>query len=262
MLRRGRRSPAKHAGRRGSNEEPLLSLRSVVKSYERGARRIQVLKDVSLDVSEGEVVGIWGRRGVGKTTLLELAAGLLCPDAGAVWFDGIELSGCTDSQLAACRRQSIGWVHRTWPRSGLRVGRRIALTVMAEHSAQEALRLTSRALERVGVESCIDQRWGELSDGERTLVSIAHALVRAPRLLLVDDPTIALHADERERVADMLRSLATEDGIAVLMTAPDMTSLMRAHRIGSISGGKLLSPPDRPRGSGAVIEFPTRRRAG
>lgn len=273
MPERGRRSPAGEAGATGPEGAPLLSLREVSKSYERGARRIHVLADVSLDVAAGQVVGVFGKRGAGKTTLLELAAGLLPADSGCVHFEGEDLSEWSDARLAAHRRASVGWVHRSWPRSGLRVGRRIALTVMREHSAKEALHLTHRALERVGVEGCIDHRWGELSDGERTLVGIAHALVRSPRLLLVDDPTIALHADEREQVGQMLRSLAIDDGVAVLMTTPDMSSLVHAHIIGSISGGRLLMPADflqsghegdsgEEKAGGDVIEFPTRRRAG
>lgn len=242
----------------------MLRMREVVKSYDRGARQIEVLRDVSLDLEAGEVLGVWGKRGAGKTTLLKVAAGLLIPDGGEVSFDGVDLSSCSESQLAAYRRGDIGWVHRSWPRSGLRVDRRMALTLMHRHSAREAMRRAAEALERVGAEGCLEQRWHELSGGERTLVSIAHAIVRRPSLLLVDDPTIALHIEERERVAELLRALARRDGIAVLMTAPDMASLMHCDRIGSLSGGSLLYAPipaRRQRRDGAeVIEFPMRRR--
>lgn len=264
---RKRNRPASAAEASGGVQaRPLLRMRGVAKSYDRGPRRVQVLRDVSLDLEAGEVLGVWGKRGAGKTTLLEIAAGLIAPDAGEVEFDGADISCRSDSQLAAHRRENVGWVHRSWPRSGLRVGRRIALTLMREHSAREAMRLTARALERVGVEGCLEQRWGELSDGERTLVGIAHALVRRPRLLLADDPTIALHIEERERVAELLKTLALQDGIAILMTAPDMASLMHSHKIASLSGGRLLCAPDpaprRPRDGGDVIAFPMRRRAG
>jgi ABC-type cobalamin/Fe3+-siderophores transport system ATPase subunit len=101
-------------------------------------------------------------------------------------------------------------------------------------------------MERVGISPHVGQRWASLCDGERALVSIAHGIARAPRLLLVDDPTANLDVLERERVTELLRSLADEEAIAVLMTVPDMPAAMRAHQIASLGGGRLARAPEPP----------------
>lgn len=231
------------------------------KSYWRGARRLQVLDGVSLEVRPGELVAVWGKRGAGKTTLLQIAAGIERCDAGVAMLEGRDLSALSQRALARCRRDLLGWAQAVRPRSELPVSVWVALAVMGRHGRRRAGRLATAALQRLGVEDCAGQRWRDLSAGERALVSIAYAIVRSPKLLLVDDPTIALHAEERETVAAMLRSLAVEDRIGVLMTAPDMSSMMHAHRISTLSGGRLICPPaDRAARSG-VVELPVGRRS-
>lgn len=104
-------------------------------------------------------------------------------------------------------------------------------------------------------------RWSDLTDGERTLVGIAGALVRKPRLLIADDPVVALDADEREQVMRMLRQLAAEQGIAMLIGAPDLASLAYTRRRGSLSGGRLIMADEQPDAEAQVIEMDARRRA-
>lgn len=241
--------------------DALLSLRRVSKGYWRGARRLQVLADVDLDVHAGELVAVWGKRGAGKTTLLQIAAGIERCDAGVAMFDGRDLGRVSQRALARCRRETIGWAQAVRPRSELPISLWVALAVMGRHGRRRAGGLASAALHRLGVEDCAGERWRDLSAGERALVSIAYAIVRSPKLLLVDDPTIALHAEERETVAAMLRSLAVEDGIGVLMTAPDMSSMMHAHRIHTLSGGRLIRPPQPRDARARVVELSVRRRS-
>jgi putative ABC transport system ATP-binding protein len=241
-------------------DDALLSLRGVSKSFWRGSRKVEVLHEVSLQVHPGELVAVWGRRGAGKTTLLQIAAGIERCDRGVASLEGRDLGTFSERELAICRRDVVGWVQSARPRSELPVATWVALAVMHKHSRRTAERLAQAALQRLGVEECATQRWNDLSAGERALASIAYAIVRSPRLLLVDDPTIALHADERETVAAMLRALAVDDGMGVLMTAPDMSSMMYAHRIGTLSGARLITPPSS--GGAAVVELPIRRRSG
>lgn len=240
---------------------PLLSLRGVGKSYWRGLHELRVLSDVMLDVHPGEMVAIWGRRGSGKTTLLRVAAGLQGVDSGEVLFDGMDLAALSDSQRAHVRQEQIGWVRRTGPRSSLRILDYVALPLMARNNRRDALRHTRETLTRLGVSECAHRHWAHISDGERALVGIAHAVVRSPRLLLVDDPTACLGMEEREAIADLLRSLAEEQRMGVLLAAPDMPTTMSSHHIRALSGGRLLTPPQDPVTEGArVIEFPPTRR--
>jgi ABC-type lipoprotein export system ATPase subunit len=222
---------------------PLLSLEGVGKSYLRGPHRVRVLKDVTLDVGAGQLVAVWGKRGVGKTTLLKIAARLEHPDQGVVRFEGLDMANMREADHTRLMLQRIGWVRRAGPKSDLRMLDYVALPRLVERGRRHAYALAREALERVGMSECAGQHWNSLSDGERSLIAIAHGIVRAPKLLLVDDPTANLDVIEREQVTQLLRSLADDEGMAVLITVPDMPGLMFAHHIASLSGGRLSTPP-------------------
>lgn len=241
--------------------DALLSLSSVSKSYWRGPSEVRVLSDASLDVNAGEFTGVWGRRGAGKTTLLRIAAGLEMPDSGTVRFDGEDLATLSERAHARLRRDEVGWVRRSGPKSELCMLDYVALPLLIEHGQREANRGADRALRRVGMAQCAGQRWESLSDGERALVAIAHGIARAPRLLLIDDPTANLGVREREEILLLLRSLVEESNLAVLMTVPDMPTALGSHQIRALSGGRLLTPPVTPDDEDNVIDFPGYQRS-
>jgi ABC-type cobalamin/Fe3+-siderophores transport system ATPase subunit len=128
------------------------------------------------------------------------------------------------------------------------------LPLLIEYDRRRANARASEALSRVGMLACAGQLWESLSDGERALVAIAHGIARAPRLLLVDDPTANLGLREREEVMALLRELVEETSVAVLMTVPDMPTAMRSHQLRALSGGQLLVPPASP-GPDNVIDL-------
>jgi ABC-type lipoprotein export system ATPase subunit len=240
----------------------LLSLDAVSKSYWRGPTEVRVLDRASLEVLTGELVAVWGKRGAGKTTLLRIAAGLERPDDGSVLFEGEDLSGLSEGAHARLLRERVGWVRRAGPSSDLPMIDYVALPLLIDHGQRGAHRRASAALRRVGMSDCAGQRWNSLSDGERALVAIAHGIARAPRLLLVDDPTANLGLREREEILQLILSLVQETNLAVLMTVPDMPAAMRSHQLRALSGGRLLAPvPPPPQGDGNVIDFPRRERS-
>ncbi|HZV75133.1 MAG TPA: ATP-binding cassette domain-containing protein [Conexibacter sp.] len=237
--------------------KPLLRLDSVSKSYMRGPRELRILRDVSLDVHAGEFVGIYGQRGSGKTTLLRVAAGFEAPGSGVVTFDGVDVRGIRRRDLARLHRHDIGWVERAGPQSReLPMRDYVALSLYRAVGPAEAQRRAVAALAKVGAEDAADAHWSSLSDTARMLVAIAHALVREPRLLLVDDPTAGLSIIDRERVVGLLRSAAEDAGLGVLMAVPDMPAMLHAHEVRSLSRGRLLAPADPPPNGGNVVEFP------
>ncbi len=238
--------------------EAMLCLQEVSKSYWRGLHELKVLAGVQLSVREREFVVVWGRRGSGKTTLLKLAAGLERPDRGAVRFEGRDLAAMSESEQARMMREHVGWVRRSGPRNELLMLDYVALPLLPAHGHRSAYARARDALDRVGVPECAAQAWGSLSDGERALVGVARGLARAPRLLLVDDPTANLGLAEREEVIALLHSLTVEAGIGVLIAVPDMPELMGAHQIRALSAGRLLAPPDPPETPPNVIDFPAR----
>ncbi|HXE45936.1 MAG TPA: ATP-binding cassette domain-containing protein [Conexibacter sp.] len=236
---------------------PLLALESVGKSYLRGPRELHVLRDVSLDVHPGELVGVYGARASGKTTLLRLAAGFDAPTRGCVRFDGVDVRTLARGQLARLHREEIGWVERAGPETrSLPMRVYVALPLYRKLGPAAAQRRALAALAKVGAEDAADAHWSSLSDTARMLVAIAHALVREPRLLLVDDPTAGLGIVDRERVVGLLRVAAEDERLGVLMAVPDMPAMLHAHEVRSLSRGRLLAPADPAPTGGNVVEFP------
>ncbi len=239
-----------------------LAMERVSKSYWRGPHETAVLSGISLSVYPGECVAVWGQRGSGKTTLLKVAAGLEAPERGVVSFRGQDLRRMSKAALVRLLREEIGWARRAGPESDeLEMLDYVALPLLKQHTLRRARRRSAAALARVGVAECSKGRWEDLTDGERTLVSIAHAMVRKPSLLVVDDPTANLDVLQREEVMGLLRSTAEQEWIGVLLTVPDMPSMVHAHRIGSLSDGRLLVPSGMSPGRDNVVDFPGRGRA-
>ena len=235
---------------------PLLSLTDVGKSFWRGTVRVEALRRVSLELAPGDFVAVWGSLGSGKTTLLRMAVGLDVPDEGDVRFDGRRIAELSRRDLQYLRRHEVGFADRAGPlERELTALDHVAFPLMGTMRRAEAGRRAMKALRQLGLDpSCGTLRWRELTDGERTLVSLAHAIVRRPKLLLVDDPTSSLGLHERERTVALLHRFASEEGMAVLMTAPDSAATLGAHEIFTLSGGELL--PAGPAPGGDLIRLP------
>lgn len=238
---------------------PLLSLEKVNKRYWRGRHEIVVLDDVSFDLDAGEFAAIFGQRASGKTTLLRIAAGIEAADGGEVRFDGEDITARTNTQRKLSLHPRMGWMRRTGPfLASMDMLDYVALPLLGTVSHDEAHRRATRALTRIRADELARATWQELSDAERTLVMIAQAIVREPALLLTDDPTMGLGVQERETVLGLLRTVAEESGMAVLMTVPDVPDMLRSHTVMSLSDGELIMPKRRQL-DGDVIDFPRQR---
>lgn len=238
-----------------SHAAPVLSLADVGRWFWRGSVRVEVLRGVTLEVAAGELVAVWGKLGSGKTTMLRVAAGLDRPDEGDVRFGGWPLGKLSRDELQRLRRHDIGVADRSGPlERELTVLDHVAFPLIGTMPRAEARRRASETLGELGLDpACGALTWAELTDGEQTLVSLAHALVRRPKLLLVDDPTSNLGVHERERTMALLNRLAVQD-VAILMTVPDMAAAVGAHQIHVLSGGELL--PAGPLPEDNLLRFP------
>lgn len=134
----------------------------------------------------------------------------------------------------------------------------VAFPLLGGVQHEEADRLATRALRRIGAAELARARWLELDDAERTLVMIAQAVVREPALLVADDPTMGLTAIESENVLRHLREIADETGMAVLMAVPDVADMLKSHTVMSLSDGELIRPT-RLATPADVIPFPRDR---
>lgn len=241
----------------------LLKFESVRKSHWRGLHEVVVLDGIDFEVDAGEFVAVWGSRGAGKSTLARIAVGLEAPDAGTISFGGQNLATVSRAEYARLLREEIGWVQRVGPRDDeLRMLDYVAMPLVGGRGPRRARQHAAGVLARVGLRGCEQKRWEDLTDGERTLVAIAHALAREPRLLVVDDPTANLDMLECKAVMGLLRAAVERDALGILVTVPDMSDMLAAHRIGSLSGGRLLVPRE-PSDDGAaeVIDFPGRQQS-
>ena len=231
-------------------DEVLLKLDGVSFSHRRGRRSLLVLDGVSLELVAGELAGVWGRRGSGKSTLAHVAAGVLRPDSGSVLLDGRPLA---DDDRRGVLHAQIGLATRRGPElEEMPIEDWVASALLTSCRYREAMRLAHVALEKVGAGQLSGVLWAELSDGERMLVSIAQAIVRGPRVLIVDDPLAGMGAEERDELMTLLRSIAAA-GVAVLMTAAELVELRGADRIWSLRDGHLEGPTVRP--GGTVVEL-------
>jgi ABC-type multidrug transport system ATPase subunit len=227
----------------------LLSLSSVTVRYWRGHHAVPVLKDVSLELEAGEFCGVWGDRSAGKTTLARVVAGVLPVDDGCVTFDGSVLADASGVTARDDVRAQIGFASRTGPiLEDLAVEEWIASSLLTSHGWGAARECARLALAEVDAAAVGREPWRNLSDSERMLVAIAQAIVRRPRLVVVDDPVAGLGVVGRAKIMELLRAIA-DMGVAVLMTAGDVIELRGANRIWALDGGRLTGAPARPLGT-------------
>ncbi|MCW3002178.1 MAG: transporter related protein [Conexibacter sp.] len=239
---------------------PVLSLDSVDVCHWRGQRPVQALRDASMELDAGELAGVWAKARGGKTTLLEVAAGVLRPDRGRVLVDGRDLADLTTRQTAELLHRAVGLATRQGPAvPDLPVAAWVALGLMRHLDRRAADQRARQALERVGVGAVAEEPWRNLSDSERIHVAIARAVVCQPKVLLIDDPTAGLDMIERIELLDLLRSITTTTGVAILMSASDMADLQGVESVWSLVDGHLLGPP---RQDATVVDLARRAKQG
>ncbi len=241
---------------------PLLSFANVGKRFPDGGREIAVLGGISFELEEGVFVGLYGARRSGKSTLLRLAAGIEQPDAGEVRFDGRALNAMTGSERGHLLRGELAFMASgDWrPNLGESVVDHVATSLGSEGlTVRDARRRALGALERVGVTATgSEESTGSLSLAERTLVMLARALVHEPRLLLVDEPAVMPNLGDRDRFYLLLRELAAERNMALLVVSEEMGALQGAGVMMSISSGEVCTTEER----GTVVQLPRRGASG
>jgi ABC-type lipoprotein export system ATPase subunit len=212
-----------------------------------------------MEIALGELFAIYGKRAAGKTTLLEIAAGLTAPDTGSVTFDGRDLANISRRELALLHREKIGWVERAGPQTAdVPMHVYVAMALYRKLSRREARNRALTVLERVGARDYAGALWCDLPHTARVFVAIAQALVREPKLLIVDDPVYGLGVTEREDVTGLLREVAEQAGVAVLLAVPELPAMLHAHQVRVLANGKLIGSPSDD--AGTVVQFPRARR--
>ena len=218
----------------------MLSLRSLSKSFA-GPRNKTVLSGISLDVGQGEYIAVMGESGIGKSTLLNLIAGLDRPDTGSVRLDGTDLTALDDDALTVLRRQRMGFVFQAFhvlPYLSVAQNVALPLALNGVPDAQMQIRV-ERMLAEVGLAEHATSMPRELSGGEMQRAAIARALVHRPALVLADEPTGNLDPESAAQVLALLRQCVKEEGTAGILITHSRAAAATADRIYMLSGSGL-----------------------
>jgi putative ABC transport system ATP-binding protein len=226
----------------GSKQRKLIRLEHVTKQFEEGDRTRVVLNDLNATIAQGEFVAMVGRSGTGKSTLLNLLAGLDLPTSGAIWMGETCVSGMKDRERTIFRRDHIGFVFQFFNLiPTLTVRENVLLTAeLTGGNAQDAHAQANRLLDAVGLLDRANVFPDKLSGGEQQRIAIARALCSDPAVVLADEPTGNLDADTGAQVLDLLMRLAREGGKTLVMVTHSMDIAALADRILKLDHGHLL----------------------
>jgi putative ABC transport system ATP-binding protein len=218
----------------------VLSIRDLSKAYD-GPRKRLVLVGVNLELATGEYVAVMGESGIGKSTLLNLIAGLERPDAGTIEIDGADLARLDDEALTRLRGERMGFVFQAFHiLPYLSVFQNVELPLRLQHAPEGDARIrTMQMLKSVGLADRAGSMPRELSGGELQRVAIARALAHRPKLVLADEPTGNLDPDSARQVLDLLRSQIKENNAAGILVTHSQLAAQTADRVLRLSARGL-----------------------
>jgi lipoprotein-releasing system ATP-binding protein len=226
-------------------ETSVLECRGLIKAFDEGGQRLEVLRGVDLCVASGESIAIIGASGSGKTTLLQLLGGLDSPTSGIVKVLGRDLASLSEDERGKMRNRSIGFVyqfHHLLPEFSALENVAMPLLVRRRPAA-EAARAARDLLERVGLGERLEHRPAQLSGGERQRAAVARALITRPALVLADEPTGNLDRRIGKQVFDVMLELKRELGTSLVVVTHDELIAARMERVLSLVDGRLSAEP-------------------
>jgi len=218
----------------------MIQLQGITKVYPMGKRELTVLRGITLNIKQGELVAIMGPSGSGKTTLLNLLGCLDVPTSGSYYLEGREVSRLSNDELAKIRGQKIGFIFQTFnllSRLTALANVELGMTYAGGVERKRAIEV----LAKVGLSDRVNHRPTELSGGEQQRVAIARALVKNPSLFLADEPTGQLDSRSGEEIISILTSLHTERGITVVTVTHDTNIAHRCQRIIHLKDGEFVA---------------------
>ena len=226
-----------------------IQAQKLCRSYRMGESEIRAVNDVSFSINSGEFVALLGTSGSGKSSLLNLIAGLDTPTGGSVAVAGRDLARMSREELARYRRSTVGMVFQSFNLvAAMTVVENVELPMrFAEVPRDQRLSKARTALERVGLGHRLDHRPSELSGGEQQRASLARALVNSPQLLLADEPTGNLDSRTGSEIMDLIHRINGEGTTVLMVTHERPLAEQYASRFIFLRDGKLVDdPPEVP----------------
>jgi putative ABC transport system ATP-binding protein len=226
-----------------SEQNVVVSIKGVAKSYRRGSQTVAVLEDITLDIQRGEFLALMGPSGSGKSTLLNLIAGIDSVDAGSITIDGVDIVDLEEPELADWRAAHVGFIFQFY---------NLIPVLTAFENVELPLLLTSlsrrerrehavAALSVVSLEDRMDHYPSQLSGGQQQRVAIARAIVSDPSILVADEPTGDLDRVSAGEVLSLMGRLNSEFGKTIIMVTHDPRAAEKAHIVLHLEKGVLLN---------------------
>ena len=225
---------------------PFVEASGIVKTYNVGQTTLTVLRDLDLAVDAGEMVGIVGASGVGKSTLLHLLGALDRTDQGTIAIDGTDLTRLADDDVVAFRNRRVGFVfqfHHLLPEFTALENAEMPMRI-ARMPLSEARPRAQELLSRVGLTDRLGHRPGMLSGGEQQRVAVARALVMRPALLLADEPTGDLDESTADSLHGLLQEMHRAYGLTSVIATHNMRLAAACDRVLRLEGGRLTPVSD------------------
>ncbi|MBC2180687.1 ABC transporter ATP-binding protein [Listeria booriae] len=218
-----------------------LIMQNISKNYQDGEQVVEVLKNVSLEVKQGEFVAIVGPSGAGKSTFLSIAGALLTPTSGEITIGGQALSRLSTKALTRVRLEKVGFIFQganLIPYLNVK-DQLLVIAELAGHRNSEAKQRATQLLEELGLSHRANQYPEKLSGGEKQRVAIARAMMNNPDVILADEPTASLDAERGYSVVQMIAQEVKRNNKAAIMVTHDERILDLVDRVVRIEDGQL-----------------------
>jgi putative ABC transport system ATP-binding protein len=221
--------------------QPLIHVQEVFKSYRRDSLEIPVLRNINLEIAEGEFIAFMGPSGSGKTTLLNLIAGIDKPTSGTIVIAGIDVTELNETELAVWRSRNIGFIFQFYNLIPVLTAlENVELPlILSPLSKKERRAHAETALEIVGLAERIDHYPRQLSGGQEQRVAIARAIATDPAIIVADEPTGDLDKNSAEEVLNLIERLNRELSKTILMVTHDPRAAERARSVRQLDKGEL-----------------------
>ena len=220
----------------------MINIHNITKTYNKGATKVEALKQVSFSIENGEIVALMGASGSGKSTLLSLIGGLDKCDSGSISVDEKNISTLNAEKLADFRRDKVGFVFQQFHLiPTLSVVENIMLPLLPSGIKKaECYSVAKEALEKVGLSAREKHLPGELSGGEQQRVAIARALVNKPEIILADEPTGDLDSKTGEKILELLQALNQKGKVTIIIATHDDKIAQKTKRKIVLKDGRVI----------------------